>query len=373
MRWDTDSRLRFVTDRADDIYAQVTAGERLVLADVAYRAAELFPGLVPTWDEIAEERRHDQADKAGREIEQGILFSGLFGSARSGGHLLDTMRQPTDRSIALLPEFRANGQLKLETVHLERRDGAAHVTIHNPQVLNAENDQLVEDLETAVDLALLDDEVRVGVLRGGVVSHPKYVGRRVFSAGINLTDLHHGRISFVDFLLRREAGFIHKIVRGLLSGAEKPWVGAVDSFAIGGGLQLLLVLDKVIAEEGAYFSLPAAHEGIVPGVANLRLTRLTGGRLARRIILGGRRVHTSDPDARLLCDEIVPAQLMDEAVDAAVADLSAPAVLANRRMLNLAEEPPELFRRYLAAFSFEQAKRMYSPDVLASVARKARR
>src|SRR5690606_22192242 len=113
-------------------------------------------------------------------------------------------------------------------------------------------------------------------------------GQRVFSAGINLKHLHQGKISFVEFLLRRELGYISKIKRGLLDidvqlgdrrTKDKPWIAAVDSFAIGGGAQLLLVFDKVIASEDSYFSLPAAQEGIVPGLANLRLAKLTGGRI----------------------------------------------------------------------------------------------
>src|SRR5205085_6472437 len=105
-----------------------------------------------------------------------------------------------------------------------------------------------------------------------VVDHPRYAGRRVFNAGINLTHLYHGRISFVNFMMARELGLVAKLQRGLWLGddweteleetEEKPWIAAVESFAIGGGCQLLLVMDRVIAERGAYFSLPARKEGI---------------------------------------------------------------------------------------------------------------
>lgn len=147
-------------------------------------------------------------------------------------------------------------------------------------------------------------------------------------------------------------------------------MGAVDSFAIGGGMQLLLVLDRVIAEEGAYFSLPAAEEGIVPGLGNLRLGRLTGARVARQVILGGRRIDAGDPDARLVCDEVVAAGDMADAVERAVAELGAPAVAANRRMLALTEEPLDSYRTYLAEFALVQAGRSYSDDVLAKVERR---
>jgi thioesterase DpgC len=215
------------------------------------------------------------------------------------------------------------------------------------------------------------------------VSHPKYAGRRVFSAGINLDDLRDGRIGLVSFLLGRELGYVHKLLLGLVVRPEEPawgerltskaWIGAVDAFAIGGGMQLLLVLDRVIAEEGAFISLPAAEEGIVPGLGNLRLGRLTGARTARQVILGGRRIPVDSPQGRLVCDEVVPATQLPARIDQAVQDLSAPAVAANRLMLALGEEPVDAFRAYLADFAEVQAVRAYSPDVLAKVESRARR
>jgi thioesterase DpgC len=151
---------------------------------------------------------------------------------------------------------------------------------------------------------------------------------------------------------------------------QKPWIGAVDSFAIGGGMQLLLVLDHVIAECGSYVSLPAADEGIVPGLGNLRLTRAVGTRLARQVILSGRRIASDDPEARLVCDDIVSPQDMDAAVARAAKLLAAPAVTANRQMLTLAEEPLDLYRTYLAEFAVAQSARAYSSDVLAKVERR---
>ena len=195
-----------------------------------------------------------------------------------------------------MASFQSEGRLDLGSVLIERRECAAHLTINNGYCLNAEDDRLVDDLETAVDLALLDPDIRVGILRGGVMTHPRYAGRRLFSAGINLKALHSGQISYVDFLLRRELGFISKLMRGVRLAdnneetREKPWIAAVDGFAIGGGAQLLLVFDHVIAAADSYISLPAANEGIVPGFANLRLPRVVGSRMARQLILGGRKI-----------------------------------------------------------------------------------
>ena len=379
-RCDRAARTRFLRQHAGWVYDRLTEGKtrRPRLAELAYAAAEAFPGLVPTRAMIDQERQCLQCDKEGYEIDQGIFFSELFSVPASGLHLAESMLRPAARAPALLDQFQREGRLVLPTLVLERRGHAAHLTVHNARCLNAEDDQLIDDMETAVDLALLDDAVRVCVLRGGAMTHPKYAGRRVFSAGINLRHLHQGQISFVDFLLRRELGYINKMLRGLLldePGAtqprqlRKPWIAAVDRFAIGGGAQLLLVCDKVIGASDSFFSLPAAQEGIVPGVANLRLARAVGARVSRQVILGGRKILSAEADGRLLFDEVVAPDQVDAAVEQAVLQFDSPAVMANKRMLALAEEPLDMFRQYLAAFAFEQAQRMYSQDVLDKVRR----
>jgi thioesterase DpgC len=370
-RW----RDRYITLHADRVYAALTNGRTAYrsLSDLAFAAAERFPGLVPDRPRLAVESALPQADKDGLEIDQGIFFRGVLRSPVAGAHLVDTMLRTTPRAEDLLDRFRRDGHVDLGAVLVERRGAIAHLTVHNEHCLNAEDNGLIDDMETAVDLALRDDAVRVGVLRGGVMTHRRYLGKRVFSAGINLKDLRDGRISYADFLLRRELGYINKLVRGVAvdGGAErtvqKPWVAAVDSFAIGGGMQLLLTFDHVIAASDSFFSLPAAQEGIVPGAANFRLSRSTGGRLARQIILFGRRIQATDPAAATICDEVVSPLRMDAAVETAASALDNPAVVANRRMLNLAEEPADRFREYMAEFAYAQAVRLYSADVLDKV------
>ncbi|WP_053645806.1 (3,5-dihydroxyphenyl)acetyl-CoA 1,2-dioxygenase DpgC [Streptomyces sp. XY431] len=373
-------RARFLDAHADAVYDHLTARRTvdLRLAELVTVAATAYPGLVPTTEQLAAERSRPQAAKEGHEIDQGIFLSRVLASPTAGRHLLDTMLLPTPRALRLLPDFERTGTADLGSVRIERRDDAAHLTMCRTDSLNAEDDRQVEDLETAVDLALLDPAVRVGVLRGGEMTHPRYRGKRVFSAGINLKSLHAGDISLVDFLLRREMGYIHKLVRGVRAEqpahwrsatVEKPWIAAVDSFAIGGGAQLLLVFDQVIAAADSYLSLPAAQEGIVPGASNFRLGRAAGPRLSRQVILRGRRIRATEPDARLLVDEVVEPSGMDAAVERAVAELRGPAVVPNRHMLNVAEEPPEEFRRYLAEFALQQALRLYSDDVIGKVGR----
>ncbi|MPY39600.1 enoyl-CoA hydratase/isomerase family protein [Streptomyces phyllanthi] len=373
-------RCRFMDAHAEAVYDELTDGRtrHLRLAALAEAAAGAFPGLVPTADQLAAERLRPQAGKEGHEIDQGIFFSRVLRSPVAGPHLLDTMLRPTPRALRLLPEFIRTGSADLGSVRLQRTGGVARLTMCRDDCLNAEDDRQVDDMETAVDLALLDPAVSVGLLRGGEMTHPRYRGRRVFSAGINLKALHAGGISLVDFLLRRELGYIHKLLRGVLAvdggrwhspTIEKPWVAVVDGFAIGGGAQLLLVFDQVLAAADAYLSLPAADEGIIPGAANLRLTRRAGPRLSRQVILTGRRIQASEPDARLLVDEIAESDELDAAAERCLARLQSPAVVANRRMQTLAEETREEFLRYMAEFSLQQALRLYSDDVIGKAGR----
>ncbi len=372
------ARQRVARCYGPSIHDALTAGgtRRLRLSALCAAAADRFPGLVPSDEQMRAERHRAQADKDGHERDMAVFLAELLGHPQVGEHMLQSMRMACPRALELQADYRSTGLLRLASVHLERREGIAWLTLCNADTLNAEDDALVSDLEVASDLALMDPQVRVGVLRGGPVNHPKYAGRRIFSAGINLKHLHAGRISLVEFLLERETGFISKIYQGLLVADDanqlqrisKPWLAAVDGFAIGGGTQLLLVFDSVVAAADSYFCLPAAKEGIVPGVANLRLGRHLGAKLARRIILHGHVVHARDPEARLLIDEVVEPERMDEAIESALRALDNPAVAANRAILNLAEEPLSLFRAYMADFAQLQADRAYSQDVQSKAA-----
>ncbi|MFF8196125.1 (3,5-dihydroxyphenyl)acetyl-CoA 1,2-dioxygenase DpgC [Streptomyces bobili] len=373
-------RAAFLETHVEAVYDELTANRtrHLRVTELARAAAAAFPGLVPTDEQLADERARPQAHKEGREIDQGIFLQHVLRSPRTGEHLLDAMLRPTPRAVGLLPEFSRTGKAELTSVRVERTGAVARLTLCREDSLNAEDNQQVDDMETAVDLALLDPAVEVGLVRGGEMTHPRYRGRRVFSAGINLKTLHGGGISLTDFLLRRELGYIHKLVRGVLTEegpgwrsrtVEKPWIGVVDTFAIGGGCQLLLAFDHVIAAADAYVSLPAAKEGIIPGASNYRLTRAAGPRLARQIILEGRRIFAREPDAASLIDEVHDHGDLDAAVERAAERFQGSAVLANRRMLNFAEESRAAFRAYMAEFALQQSLRLYSSDVIDKVGR----
>lgn len=373
-------RTRFLDIHTDAVYAELT-GEGLTylrLAELDEAARTAFPGLVPTAGQIAADRGRPLAGREGHEIDQGIFFSRVLASAKAGPHLLDAMLRPTSRALRLLPDFSRTGVADLGSVRLERTAGVARLTMCRDDCLNAEDPRQVDDMETAVDLVLLDPGSEVGLLRGGKMSHPHYRGKRVFCAGINLKALHAGSITLLGFLLRRELGYISKLIRGVLvpdparwhsSTIEKPWVAVVDEFAIGGGAQLLLAFDYVIAVSGSYFSLPAANEGIVPGASNFRLTRYAGARLSRQLVLGGRRIWAGEPDARLLVDEVAEPREIDQVIARSIAQLRSPAIIPNRRMLNLAEEPPRAFLDYMAEFALQQVLRLYADDVIGKAGR----
>ncbi|HEY6222750.1 MAG TPA: enoyl-CoA hydratase/isomerase family protein [Gemmatimonadales bacterium] len=373
------ARTVFLRAYAEPIYRAITRdyADFVRAEELVYAAADRFPGLVPAPDLIARERGVLQKDKEGFEIDQGIFFSQILSHRAAGLHLVHAMLRPTARAEELLPSFRARARIDLGPVEVTRVGNAGHVTLRNTKYLNAEDDSTVLPMEIAVDLVLLDPAIEIGVLRGGVVDHPKYAGRRVFNAGINLTHLYHGRISFVGFYLARDLGFVNKFYRGLAgpeflpdepeSTLEKPWISAVEAFAIGGGCQILLTMDRVIAERSAFFSLPARKEGIIPGAANLRLTRGIGDRLARDSIFYERTFSAGSPEGAWLCNEVVETGEMDRAIERTVTRLTSAGVVsaaANRKALRVDQEPIDQFRRYMALYAREQAYCHFSPALI---------
>jgi len=119
-------------------------------------------------------------------------------------------------------------------------------------------------------------------------------------------------------------------------------------------------------------TLPARKEGIIPGLANLRLPRFTGDRIARQAIQYERKLVCDSAEGRLICDEIAPASDMDAALARVVENLtSAGAVSAvgNRRALRIGEEPLDLFRRYCSAYARDQAYCCFSPALIANLER----
>jgi thioesterase DpgC len=378
------SRASFLGAHAEEVYAALTNDfSRFTrVEDLVFAAADAFPGLTPTRAEIVRESDTLQRDKDGLEIDQGLLISHILGCERSGAHLCHAMLLPRPESDEHLQRFIVEGAIDLGSVRVERRGVAACLTAANPRYLNAEDQTTLDAMEIAVDVAILDPATKVAVVRGGEVDHPKYRGQRIFGAGINLTHLYRGQIPFVWYM-QRDLGYVHKMFRGVArpdalpddvhgSGVEKPWIAAVDNFAIGGHCQALLVMDYVVAAADAYMTLPARKEGIVPGAANLRLPRFVGDRLARQLVQYERRLACDSPEGQLICDEIAPVAAMDASIDRIVAGLTSSGAVgatANRRAFRVGEEPLDLFRRYMAVYAREQAYCHFSPALIANLER----
>jgi thioesterase DpgC len=132
-------------------------------------------------------------------------------------------------------------------------------------------------------------------------------------------------------------------------------------------------MDRVLAQRDAYFNLPARREGIIPGCANLRLPRFVGERATRQAIFFNRAFTADGPDGRLIADEVVADEdAMTEAIARSADELQNAgtiSLLANRRQLRLAQEPLEMFRRYMASYAREQARCLYSPALIANLER----
>jgi thioesterase DpgC len=371
---------QFFRHQAVAIYDEVTARRTrsLRVSEVLMAAAERYPALLPTRQRIDQERALlQQSAKEGYEVDQGLFVAHILADERCGMHLVHAMLKPRREALEKLAEFRRSGFADLGEAKVERKGKVGHVTLSNPKFLNAEDDRATAALETAVDLVLLDEAIEVGVLRGGIVQHPKYAGRRVFNAGINLTHLYYGQISLVEFFIERELGLLHKIFRGHWRAdsydeqfedyVEKPWVAAVESFAIGGGCQLLCVMDRVLAEHNSYFNLPASKEGFIPGAANLRLPRLVGIKLAREGIFFERVFHADTPEGRMICDEVVAASEMDGAIERNAEQLvraGMTSAVSNRKALRVGQEPLSVFRRYYATYSRQQSLCLYDPKLI---------
>jgi (3,5-dihydroxyphenyl)acetyl-CoA 1,2-dioxygenase len=381
LRVGRESREAFLTRHAEAVYRALTKDQtKFVRAEpLVYAAAELIPGLTPTRAQVAAQAQRMQRDKDGIEVDQGIFFAHILAHPASGKHFCHAMLLPKEDSAARLPELQAKGALDLGTTRVARVGKATAVYLHNPRYLNAEDETTISDTETAVDLATLDSS-ELALLRGDTVEHPKYAGKRVFSTGINLTHIYHGKISYLWYVTR-EMGLKNKMMRGLArpdadpdevygGTIEKPWIAAVEQFAIGGGCQHLLTMDYVVAASDAYMTLPARKEGIIPGAANMRMWRFTGDRIARQAIMAGRRLDCDTPEGRMICDEIVPPAEMDAALERVIASFTDSGVVSaagNRRAFRVAQEPLDQFRRYMAVYAREQAYCHFSPALIGNL------
>lgn len=374
-----EARVAFLQRHAPMLYRRLThdLSRHVRVERLAYLAAAAVPGLAPTRERVDLESRSLQKDKDGHEVDQGLLFNHFLADETSGMHLCHTMLLPRQEALDLLPRLKDETDIDLGTARYERKGSVSTVYLKNARYLNAEDDTTVHNVETAVDLALLDPATSIVVLRGHQIDAGKYSGKNVFCTGINLTHLYQGKISYLWYLVR-DLGFINKIYRGLAKegvtpdevlgdSIEKPFVAVVEKFAIGGGCQYLLATDYVLGADDAYMTLPARKEGIIPGVANLRMPRFVGDRVSRQAVMYDRRIDCDSVEGRLICDQVVPAHSMEAELLDVTTRLTTSGVVSaasNRRAFRAGQEPLDLFRRYMAVYAREQAYCHFSPALI---------
>ncbi len=172
----------------------------------------------------------------------------------------------------------------------------------------------------------------------------------------------------------RELGFINKMYRGLHMpndfndmGTEKLWLAGVDTFAIGGGCQFLMVMDYTVAARDAYMTLPARKEGIIPAAANMRLPRFVGDRVARQAILNDRRIDCDSDVGRMICDEICEPDSVEDALVRMADKLNNSGLVSaasNRRCFRIGQEPFDQFRNFMAIYSLDQGRCHFSSALI---------
>src|SRR5919201_318790 len=151
------------------LYDELTAGRTRFLRvdDLCRLGSEVKPALLPTKSQLEAEARLPLREKQKAELKQGIFLSEILADPEAGTHLCHTMLLPREDSGTHLEQYKRNGALDLGTVHLQRRGKASVLTMRNPRYLNAEDESTIAPMEIAVDVALLDPQTEVCVLRGG--------------------------------------------------------------------------------------------------------------------------------------------------------------------------------------------------------------
>ncbi len=214
-----------------------------------------------------------------------------------------------------------------ETLIVEIADGVALITLNRPDALNALNSQLLGELATAVEKADASDKVRCIVLTGT---------DKAFAAGADIKEMADK--SFVE--MYRENFFASESDRFLK--VRKPIIAAVSGYALGGGCELAMMCDFIIASETAKFGQPEVNLGVIAGIGGTqRLTRFVGKSKSMDMHLTGRFMGAEEAESSGLVSRVVPVKkLKDEAMSAAhkIAEKSLLATMAVKDTVNRAYE-----------------------------------
>jgi enoyl-CoA hydratase len=214
-----------------------------------------------------------------------------------------------------------------ETLLIERTDAVALIRLNRPKALNALNSELLGELARALGEIAADDGVRCVVLTGS---------DRAFAAGADIKEMSDK--SYADMY---RLNFFAAAAQAIES-FRKPIIAAVSGYALGGGCELAMLCDFIIASETAKFGQPEINLGVAPGIGgSQRLTRFVGKSKAMDMILTARQMDAAEAERSGLVSRVVPVdKLVDEAMAAAakIASLSPLAVMVNKEMVNQAYE-----------------------------------
>lgn len=215
------------------------------------------------------------------------------------------------------------------TVLLDVEGPLARITLNRPEVLNAANLAFMEDFEAVVDAVAAEPDVRVVLVRGA---------GRAFSAGLDL-DMSGGADAprLLEFFERQERS------RCRLEALDTITIAAVHGYCLGGGLQLAISCDIRVCSTDCKLGLPAVLEGIIPGLAPVRLPRLIGLGPARRLVLSGELVGAEEALRLGMVDYVVTAERFEEETAAVIETyLKVPptAARASKRLMRRAFEEP---------------------------------
>ena len=190
-------------------------------------------------------------------------------------------------------------RMDFANVIVEKDDAIAVVTLNRPQQLNALSYDLVSDLSLALQELDRDDQVRVMIVTGG---------EKVFAAGADIKEMAD-RGPFDERIQERLA------YRDQINRITKPVIAAVSGFALGGGCELAMSCDIIIAAETARFGQPEVNLGIIPGSGGTqRLPRAVGKYRAMEMVLTGEAMSAADAERFGLVNRVVPVELLlDEA------------------------------------------------------------
>ena len=239
------------------------------------------------------------------------------------------------------------------TLLIERHaDGYAVVTLNRPEALNALNSALFADLAAFLDAVEHDDSVRCLVLTGS--------GDKAFAAGADIKEMSDQ--SYADMY---KANFF-ALGHDRITRFRKPIIAAVNGFALGGGCELAMLCDFIVASDRAKFGQPEINLGVAPGIGgSQRLTRLVGKAKAMDMVLTARMMDAAEAERANLVARVVPAgEVVAEAVKLGekLAALSAPALAMAKEAVNrafettLAEGVKFERRAFQALFSTEDQK-----------------